>query len=267
MGIASGSTVFHLESAHQWTTEGQAASNYTRFFLPFVRAVVERSLIPSREAFLKSISVAVASDLELAKGKHDKQYTGGFAYLKELYALQAKGDQEFIPNDSRYGIVCLLPAGASCLNKNTQVVPQGRLLDPEKAKALFSRAYPQRFTGDAFMWECDGTVIVTDSHENQDVPQTFAMPLGQGLVCALSGTVGVHQYLIGKLAKDRKGLWFQANSENPGREIVVSITCLHKPVWRVEPAAAAAEARWDEAAKTLSLRLSFKAGAAEVTVE
>ena len=267
MGMASGSTVFQLESAHQWTPEGQAAGNYTRVFLPFVKAVIEHKLLPSREAFLKSISVAVASDLELAKGKHEKQYTGGFAYLNELYALKAKGDQEFIPNDSRYGIVCLLPPDAACLNAKTRVVPQEQLADPEKAKALFNRSYPPRFRGDAFMWACDGTVIVTDSNENQDVSQPFFMPLGPGLVHVLSGTVGVHQYLIGKLAKDGTSFWFQTNSENPDRDLVVNITCPHKPGWQIEPSSAAKEARWDEQSKTLSLCVSHRQGAVEVKVE
>ncbi len=267
MGIASGSTVFHLESAHQWTPEGKGAAHYDRVFLPFVKAVVEHRLLPSRQAFLDSIKIAVESDLELTKDKHHKQYTGGFAYLNELYALKAKGDQEFIPNDSRYGIVCLLPPGAACLNTKTRVVPQAQLADPEKARALFNLSYPPRFSGKAFMWACDGTVIVTDSNENQDIAQSFFMPLGPGPVQTLSGTIGVHQYLIGKIAKDEKRFWFQTNSELPDREIVVDITCPNKPFWQIEPAAAVTEARWNEASKTLNLRLSHQQGAVDVLLK
>jgi hypothetical protein len=267
MGIVSGSTVFQLESAHQWTHEGKAAANYTRFFLPFVKAVVEHNLIPSREAFLKNIPVAVVSDVTLAKGKHEKQYTGGFAYLKALYALKAAGDQEFIPNDSRYGIVCLLPPDAACLNVRTRVIPQAQLADTEEAKAVFNRSYPARFRGDAFMWACDGTVIVTDSNENQDVDQQFFMHLGPGLVQVLSGTIGVHQYLIGKKAKDGQRFWLQTNSEKPDRDVVLNIVCPRKPDWQIEPAAAAKEARWDDGTKTLTLSLSHLQGAVEVTVQ
>ena len=263
MGIASGSTVFHLESAHQWTPEGKPAAHYTRFFLPFVKAVTEHNLLPSRQAFLDSIKIAVVSDPALATGKHEKRYTGGFAYLNELYALKAAGDQEFIPNDSRYGIVCLLPPGTACLNTKTRVVPQAQLADPKKAKAVFNRSYPPRFHGDAFMWECDGTVIVTDSHENQDMPQAFDMPLGQGLVRTLSGTVGVHQYLIGKIAKDGQSFWFQANGEYPERDIALTVTCACKPELHVEPEASALAVRWEEATKTLHLRLALQQGAVE----
>lgn len=266
MGIASGSTVFQLESAHQWGPDGKGAPHYGRVFLPFVKAVVAHQLIPSREAFLKNVNVAVVSDLELAKGQHGKRYTGGFAYLNELYALKANGDQEFIPNDSRYGIVCLLPPGATCLNQRTRVVPQAQLSAPEKAKELFNRSYPPRSRGNAFMWACDGTVIVTDSNENQDVDQSFFMPLGPGLVHVLRGTVGVHQYLIGKIAKDGQRFWFQTNSEDPEREMVLTVTCPHKPAWRIAPETAAKEVRWDEAAKQLSLCLSHREGAVEVSL-
>ena len=111
------------------------------------------------------------------------------------------------------------------------------------------------------------TVIVTDSNENHDIPQTFTMPLGPSLVHVLSGTVGVHQYLIGKLAKDGKSFWFQTNSENPDRDILLTLECSHKPECRIEPPAASKECGWDENAKVLKLVLSHKQGAVEVMVQ
>jgi hypothetical protein len=213
MGIASGSTVFHLESAHQWGPDGSAATNYPRFFLPFVKAVVEHHLIPSRAAFLDSIRLAVNPDPALTQGKHNKQYAGGYAFLRDLYAIQAPGDQDLIANNSRYGIVCLLPPGTTHRpGRATRILDQHDLLDVPRALSLFDTAYPKRFAGDAFMWECDGTVIVTNCNENQDIDQRFEMPLDTGPVRRLVGTVGVHQYLIGKIEKSG-GFWFQANGE------------------------------------------------------
>lgn len=267
MGIAAGSTTFHLESAHQWTPEGKRTPHYQRVFLPFIKAVVERQLIPSRQAFLEQIKVAVAGNLELAKGKHEKQYTGAFAYLKDLYAVKAPGDQDVLPNDSRYGILCLLPPGAHCLNPRTQVVPQEQLLAPGKAREIFERAYPQRFTGDAFMWECDGTVIITDSNENQDISQRYEMPWASGLVRGLKGTVGVHQYIIGKFSKGGESFWFQANTEYPDRTTDIVLKCARKPQCKISPASAAASAHWDEASQSLSLRLAHAAGAVEVELQ
>lgn len=266
MGIASGSTVFHLESAHQWTPEGRPAPHYGRVFLPFVRAVVEHRLIPSRQAFLDSIRVAVAGDLALGQGKHQKQYTGAFAYLKDLYALKARGDREFLPNDSRYGILCLLPPGAGCLNRSAQVLPQAALAAPGAAREIFDRAYPRRFTGEAFMWECDGTVIVTNSDENEDTRQSFNVPLGRGLVQGLAGTVGVHQYIIGKISSNGQAFWFQANAQDPQRDTEVVLLCGRRPAWQITPAGAAKEARWEESGRRLVLRLSHQQGAVEVAV-
>jgi hypothetical protein len=267
MGIASGSTTFHLESAHQWSPDGKPAKHYERVLLPFVRAVVERKLLPSRRAFLESIPLAVQSDPALATGKHGKQYTGAFAYLGDLYALRDRGDREFIPNESRHGILTLLPPKSAPLNRNTRVVPQSELSDVAKARTLFDAAHPRRFTGDAFMWECDGTVIVTNSNENTDRWQRYAMPLPRGPVQALSGEIGVHQYLVGKIAPDARSFWFQTNSEYPGREIAVALTCTAQPELKVTPPSAAVNTAWDAARKQLTLRLSAKSGAVEVELK
>jgi hypothetical protein len=265
MGIASGSTVFHLESAHQWTPEGKAAPQYERVFLPFVRAVFEHELIPSREAFLDQIKVAVDSNPDLFTGKHQKQYAGPFAYLKELYALKDRGDREFIPNDSRYGIICLLPPDAACLNQNTRVLPQDQLVDVSKARSTFDAAYPRAFAGDAFVWQCDGTVIVTNTNENQDTDQHFDVPLTSGAVTRISGPIGVHHYLIGKTEK-AGSFWFQCNDELPGRSTQITLACPHKPTCEISPASSILEQHWNEAAGTLTLRLSHERGAVEATV-
>jgi hypothetical protein len=265
VGIASGSTVFHLESAHQWTPEGGASANFRRFFLPFIRAVVERRLLPSRAAFLDSVKLAVNPDPELTKGKHGKQYAGGYAFLKNLYGISAPGDQDLIPNDSRHGILCLLPPGTTNLPGRTRIVDQRDLLDPARARTIFDAAYPLRFDGDAFMWECDGTVIVTCTRENETAVQHFSMPLGGGLVRSLAGTVGTHQYLLGKIAKDGEGFWFQVNGEGAQGALEVTLACARKPQVDITPAAAVVN-EWTEAAKSLTLRLSHADGAVEVTV-
>lgn len=263
MGIASGATVFQLESAHQWTTDGRGAENYRRFFLPFVRAVKERKLLPSRAAFLDSLRVAVACDYERAKQKHESKLAPDFAFLTELYALKNKPFQEVIPDNSRYGIVCLLPPDVTQLPGSTRVVPQRDLLDPAAARTLFDAAYPARFSGDAFMWACDGTVIVTSTRENQDVTNRFAMPLGTGLVQRLEGAIGTHQYVLGKQGAGGS-FWFQTNGEYPDRAVEVSLVCARKPDWHVDPLVSADEERWDEPTKTLHLRLNHRLGAVEV---
>ena len=276
MGIAGGATVFHLESAHQWTAEGRGAANYQRYYLPFVTAVAKHGLIPSRQAFLASLKVAVACDPELAKPKHENKYEGAFGFLKELYALKNTPFQEIIPDNSRYGIIALLPPSSQCLNKETQVVPQEQLLAPGRAAEIFNQAYPERFHGEAFVWECDGTIIITNCRENEDSQQAFAMKLDRCPVTRLSGMVAVHDYIIGKKAKDGQSLWFQANFgfdsqltrniPNPDRPLKLDLECPSEPLVNVTPVSAKVDGRWDAGAKRYSLALSMKDGPAECEI-
>ena len=265
MGIASGSTTFHLESAHQWGKEGKGAANYGRFFLPFVSAVVKHELIPSRQAFLDSVKVAVACDYEKAKTRHYGKYEPDFAFLTELYSLKNIPFREIIPDNSRYGIICLLPPSAACLNKQTVIVPQEQLLVPGKAAEAFNGAYPQRFEGAAFMWECDGTVIVTNCNENLDKSQVFSMKLDRGPVKTLAGTMGVHQYLVGKIARDSKSFWFQTNGNYPDRPVELEIVCDVATRVTVTPESAKTSAVRDVAGK-LKLTLSIKDGPVECEI-
>lgn len=267
MGIASGSTAFHLESAHQWTREGKGAENYRRFFLPFIKAVIAHDIIPSRQAYLDSIKVAVTCDAARAKKKHNGRYDGDFTFLNELYALKHTPFQEIIPDNSRYGILCLLPPGAKCMNPQTLVVPQADLLAPGKAADVFNRAYPQRFHGEAFMWECDGTVIVTNSNENLDIAQHYQIALERGPVRELSGGIGVHQYLLGKVGKDGRSFWFQTNGEYPERVLSLELACAAEPRVKVTPAQARVEGNWDKEGMVYRLTLSIKGGPAECEIQ
>ncbi|MFO1490689.1 MAG: glycoside hydrolase family 98 domain-containing protein [Kiritimatiellia bacterium] len=276
MGIAGGGTVFQLESAHQWTSEGAGAENYRRYYLPFVTAVVRRGLIPSREEFLGSLKVAVACDLKAARGKHNGRFEGSFGFLNELYGLKNTPFQEILPDNSRYGIVALLPPSATCLNPATQVIPQVELAEPGRAAGLFKRAYPERFQGEAFMWECDGTLIITNSRENEDVPQSFSMGLERGPVARITGTVNVHDYLIGKICPGGESLWFQAgfgfdaqatrNEPNPERHLKLELECASEPRINVTPAAARVDGNWDASSRRYALTLSLKNGPVECEV-
>ena len=266
IGIVSGSTVFQLESAHQWKSDASANANYTRHFLPFVKAVVEHRLIPSRRAFLDSLRAAVATDYQRAKAKHHDRFEGDFAFLRELYALKNTPFQEVIPDHSRYGLIALLPPGATCLNGKTKTVSLDQLATPGEATRLFDASYPSRFKGEAFQWECDGTVMVMNANENRDVPQSFAMKLPRGPVREISGSIGVHQYIVGKIAPEGREFWLQTNGEHPERAQSVSFASDAELEVEVQPSSAKVDAQRDEAAHRLTLTLSVKDGPAECVV-
>ena len=266
MGIVSGATVFHLESAHQWNASGKGAGNYQRFFLPFVKAVVEKQLIPKRQAFLASVRLAVITDQNLVTGAHHGEYGPPFEFLNNMYDIKDRGGREVIPNQSRYGIVCILPPGTEAVKGIGKAVPLRDLQDPKVAQQRFDASYPQRFTGDAFMWECDRTVIVTNSSENQEVDQTFTMPLECRPVTQIAGVAEIHRYVIGKIASDRKSFWFQTNSEDPERLFDVTLRCPVKPTCTVEPSTALMAEVWSAESKQLKLRISNETGAVNVEI-
>ena len=255
-----------LGIAHQWSDQATASENYRRFFLPFVRAVVEHKILPSRQAFLDGIHVAVQCDYERAKARHQGRYEPDFAFLTRLYGLKHTPFQELIPDNSRYGIICLLPPTAVCLNPKTQIVPQTELLKENNARQLFDRAYPERFQGNAFQWECDGTVIVTNSNENLDIDQVFRVDLPCGPVRSFRGVIGVHQYLLGKIDKDGKTFWFQTNCQYPQRRLEVELHMTREPQVTVTPSQSRIGSNWDAEKKCYNLSLSVKDGATECTV-
>ncbi len=113
------------------------------------------------------------------------------------------------------------------------------------------------------MWECDGTVIVTNSVENREVTQSFAMPLEHALIRGCRGTIGVHQYLVAKLNEDGRSCWLQANGEYPDHRLECMLSCRTRPLVVIHPASAGSS-RWDDASSTLNLQLGFGDGAVEV---
>jgi len=228
MGIAYGATVFQLESAHQWGAEGQAAPNYNRYYLPFIQAVVKHKLIPSRKAFVDQIKVAVESDRDYKKHA-DKYEDPDFRFLVRLYNLKLEPKQEIIPNGHRYGVPCLLPPEAKCAYPHIKVVKQSDMKPGGPGEQIFAQAYPERFQGDAFIWECDSTVIVTNSNEKEGPAQSFKIPFPNNhpVVVSLSGSMNIHQYLIGKIKP--KEFWFQTNAEKADAVMEIQIQCKSNP--------------------------------------
>jgi len=121
------------------------------------------------------------------------------------------------------------------------------------------------YDGDALVCRVGETLTVLNSRENEDVTESFAVPLKRGPLAAISGTIGPHAYMVGRIEEGGRRLWLQANSEYPDRDTRLSIAWSHKPRWQVVPVSATREARWDEQARRLVLRLSHKDGAVEVT--
>lgn len=105
-----------------------------------------------------------------------------------------------------------------------------------------------------------------NSRENENVTESLSLPLGAGPLRALSGRVGPHAYVLGKIEGSGQRLWLQANTEYPERDTEMALTAPRPPALKVTPAAALKNSSWDESRKALTVRLSHAAGAVEVTL-
>ncbi len=291
MGLARGATVFSMDGQggvfmrglydasrpeHRtqvlWSGEGQQTEAFQRYVLPFLRAVVRHRLIPSREDVLADIRIAVTLDgAEQVTNVRDDRYREFWALYAGTYGFRAHGAArgeviEYFPNTGRYRFIPILPPGAN-LGPNIRHVPIRELQDPQAVRALFDRAYPQWYEGSALVMRAGDLVAILNSHENEDVPDTYAIPVNRGILRAISGTASVHSYVMGKFEEGGRRLWLQANVNYPDRPTRISFTCDREPQWNVEPRAAVKISRWDASAHQLHLELAHDAGAVEISLE
>jgi hypothetical protein len=255
-----------------WLTTGETTDVFKRFVAPLIRGVVQHRLIPSREEVLANTRLAVYNDM---KGKGDEAAWPHYAEYGPLFAgtygFGKMGNisgqlWEFFPNTGRYFFIPVLPQGNEPLGPGIANVPVSALQSVEAVKARFDAAYPAWYAGDAWACRAGDTLAVMNANENADAAQRFDVPLRAGVAQSVAGKMEPHSYLLGKVEEKGARLWLQLNGEYPERPQELRLVCPRKPQWQVAPAAAALEQTWDEAARTLRLRLSFTSGAVEVMV-
>lgn len=292
MGIARGCGIYSLDgqtlmlgakaverdpasawAAAIWDDTGATSDTFRRFVVPLIRGAVEHRLIPGKDAVLRNIKLAVYNDKRITGDEqtwpHYAEYGPLFAHT---YGFRRMGDidgqlWEFFPNTGRYYFIPVLPQGNEPLAPWIRNLPVSGLQDEARVRETFGQAYPGCHRGDAFLCRVGDTWIVQNTRENEDVTEEWAADLTGPAFDRFSGKIGPHAYLVGKVGEGGRRLWFQSNGEYPERETSLEIRCTRRPDWKVEPAAAAKDAGWDPASRTLGLRLSHLTGAVEVTLE
>ena len=256
-----------------WSDSGETSDTFKRFVAPLIRGVVLHDLIPTKEQVLQNIKLAVYNDM---KGRGNPTAWPHYVEYGPLYAttygFRKMGNVdgqlwEFFPNTGRYYFIPVLPQGNEPFSAQVQNLPVSQLQDPANVKRIYDAAYPAWYDGDALVCHVADTLTVLNSHENEDITQSYSIPLSMPLVTKLSGTIGPHACLLGKLENRQRRFWLQANTEYPERDTQLTLTCARKPTWKIVPASAGKEAAWSEPARTLTLRLAHAEGAVEVTVE
>jgi hypothetical protein len=253
-----------------WYDTGQTTDTFRRFVEPLIRATVQHNLIPTKEEVLRNVKLAVFNDKQTSGDgtawPHYVEYgplyaaTYGFGKLGQIDGQL----WEFFPNTGRYYFIPVLPQGPT---PALRCVPVSELQEVARVKAIFNAAYPPWYDGDALVCRIGDTLTIQNSRENEDVTESYSIPLTAGWLRSLTGQIGPHSFLIGKLEDQGRQFWFQTNSEYADREMILSLACGRRPQWQIEPPSAATEARWDESTQTLNLRLTHRQGAAEVTVK
>lgn len=253
-----------------WYDTGKTTDTFKRFVAPLIRATVQHNLIPTKEEVLRNVKLAVFNDKKVpgdsTEWPHYVEYGPLYA---ATYGFSKMGNidgqlWEFFPNNGRYYFIPVLPQGPT---PNLKCIPVSELQSVARVKEVFNAAYPQWYDGDALVCRIGDTLTIQNSRENEDVTESYSVPLTTGWLTKLTGKIAPHSYLVGKLEDQGRRFWFQTNTEYPDRDTVLSITCTRKPDCQIEPESAAKESRWDDATKTLNLRLSHQQGAVEINIK
>jgi len=256
-----------------WYDTGKTTDTFRRFVVPLVRGAVRHRLIPTKEEVLRNVKLAVFNDKttpgDATAWPHYVEYGPLYA---ATYGFRRMGNidgqlWEFFPNTGRYYYIPVLVQGDGPLGTGVRNLPVSQLQDVAKVRALFDAAYPKWYDGEALVARIGDTLTVLNTRENEDVSETFSIPLSGCPVASLCGTIAPHAYLVGKIENGGRRLWLQANGEYAERTLSLSLRCLEMPRCRVEPADAAQQSRWEEQNRTLTLELSPANGAVEATVD
>jgi len=261
-----------MPRAQIWDTTGQTTETFNRFVVPLIRGVVRHGLIPSKEQVLQNVKLAVYNDKQIPGDVKSWPYYMEYGPLYAgTYGFGKMGNidgqlWEFFPNTGRYYYIPVLPQGKEPLGAGVQILPVSQLQSVAEVKRAFDAAYPSWYEGTALVTIVGDTITILNSNENQDVTESWSLPMHRGGITRMAGKIGPHAYVVGKFQADGQ-LWLQSNAEYPDRQTEIVLTCEHKPEWSVAPAAGTKTAQWDEASKSLHLCIAHPCGAVEVNVK
>jgi hypothetical protein len=273
-----------------WDMHGHATLGFKRYIIPFIQAVVNNHMIPTKEQVRSAIKVAVdPGPVESDKGNFIcyghyatlYQNTYGINDMITVHATMDEGEiedsssgcrYELIPNNGRYYSIPVIPHPATSFSlDDIDLVSINDLQDPQAVRALFNSKYPDQFTGDAWMNRVNNMCYVTNSHENTNTQQTFGFTY-TGALQSLSGNSMPHSYLIASITSEQNNIWIHANAEH-GPEYTDSRTTTLALKWTqepstltVSPSSALVSRSWDAASKILTLSLSHANGSVDVTI-
>jgi hypothetical protein len=219
-----------------WDMYGHALPAFSRYVAPFIEAVTEHQMIPTKAEVLAEVKVAVRpGPVEARKGSFacygdfSPLYLATYGIENWVDTPRNMNDDEFMeaydpptgcrtdlmPGSGRYYWIPMLPHPIEDLpDADVHVVDLDELPDEAAVSAIFDSRYPERATGDAFISMVGDVVYITNGHENTDGAQSYSVPLS-GRVTQLAGTAHPHAYLVVKRGA-AGGLVIHANANHNG---------------------------------------------------
>jgi hypothetical protein len=292
MGIARGATVLSMDGQggvymrghydptnpkHRnqvlWSSEGEATETFTRFVIPFLRAVVKHQMFVTKPEVLKNVKLAVTYDgVDEVKNFKEDRYREFWSLFKGTYGFSKQGNStgevyEFFPNTGRYFFIPVLPPAAVNLNDNIRKLPVRDLQDPNKVKQIFDEYYSETYKGSALVYQVGDMLAVMNTHENDDITDNYNIILNRGIFKSIVGNIQIHSYLMGKFENRNKQLWLQVNTNYAERNTGFTLTCSKKPKVSFLPENAAERCEWNEKTKMLDIELNHKSGVVELIVK
>jgi hypothetical protein len=312
-GLSQGATVFHFggessvvewgeydpESGHFvidddevleqstafWDMEGVEHPALEQYVFPFMEAVVEQGMIPTKAEVLETVKIAVAAPpVETDKGTgmdygvYAPLFIGtigidGYQSVAEVEEDDEDIDyyemtpnacrRELLHNNGRYYMPPILPYPISTLPDDTQVLRMAQLSRPMDVHTTFDAAYPEFSTGSAWVTKVGPRLYINNGHENTNEAQSFSTEIeGWG---TLSGTIQPHSYLLVKIEEDT--LWLMANGDTKGpytdgRKTELSLSLDGEPVVEIEQGTATHS--WADG--SMSIKLKHATGATELNI-
>jgi hypothetical protein len=272
------------QSTAFWDMSGNEHPSLQRYVVPFMKAVVEHGLIPSKSEVLDKLQLAVTAPApEISKGSalDYGSYAPLFIATNELPGYisiaEAMTDDpeveyyELIPNanrrellrdNGRHYATPILPYPANSLSDNTTIISLSDANTTEAFQALIDPLYPETQHNTAWVVQLKGRLYVSNGLENTNENRSFSVSVEN--FGNLSGTIQPHTYLLGKSTEEN--LWLMSNACGKGaytddRSTHLELSLTNEPSWEV---IGSASANWSDG--VLSIILNNQESASEIII-
>lgn len=226
LGASSGATVYSIEPYRGVVAaeDGRGyATAWTRAIGPLLQWLITERAIPDRATVHRKVRVAYHADFENAAfaersdidcyrqelpddhrmGAHTARGRGSGLLYEGTYRLPHPF--KMIPETGRYFWIPVLPkyASSDALLSFPEVLSPNAFAAAREVSAYFDRCYAPDGQGEAWIVCVGGTAFISQTHENLDTEQHFAV--GAPLPMAIEGTLRAHQYIVARRS-DKGGL-------------------------------------------------------------